>query len=150
MNFRYALLLIVLLAGCDQLGIETPAQQAARSEAEGKAIGSACRQSGRALEDCYQMNSKVPKAAIFDGWREMDGYMRENKISDAVPQSLGKLSAGKHKSPEPAEEPAASPHAGAENKDAAPAAAGKDEKPAESTPAAKPATSTAAAGKHAT
>lgn len=150
MNFRYVPLLVVLLAGCDQLGIETPAQEAARFEAEGKAIGSACRQTGRALEDCYQMNSKVPKAAIFDGWREMDGYMRENKISDAVPQALGKLPAGKHKSPELAAEPAAPPHAEASNKDAVPAATGTDGNPAAPAPAAKPAHTSATAGKHAT
>ena len=41
-----------LLAGCEQLGIEDPAKVAEAREAEGKAIGGACRHSGRALEDC--------------------------------------------------------------------------------------------------
>jgi hypothetical protein len=80
-------LLALLLAGCDQLGIDTPAAEAAREEAEGKAIGSACRQSGRALEDCYQINRRAPKAAIFNGWRDMDAYMRENKIPEIKPES---------------------------------------------------------------
>jgi hypothetical protein len=75
-----------LLAGCDQLGILTPAQQAAKADAEGKAIGSACRQAGRALEDCYQISPKTAKSAIFDGWREMDAYMRENKLEVVTPQ----------------------------------------------------------------
>lgn len=141
MNFRSVPLLIVLLAGCDQLGIENPAQEAARSEAEGKAIGSACRQSGRALEDCYQMNAKVSKATIFDGWRDMDGYMRENKISDAVPQ-LSTKALPKRKSGEVTEEPANPPPADD--------AAAKTAAPAEPVPAAKPANTGAPAGKHAT
>ncbi len=90
MKPSYGLILILLaplLASCDQLGIETPAAEAAREEAEGKAIGSACRQSGRALEDCYQINRRAPKAAIFNGWRDMDAYMRENKIPEIKPES---------------------------------------------------------------
>lgn len=75
-----------LLAGCEQLGIETPAQQMVRADAEGKAIGSSCRHSGRALEDCYQLNPKASKSAIFNGWREMDTYMRENKLEAVPPQ----------------------------------------------------------------
>jgi hypothetical protein len=81
------LILAPLLASCDQLGIDTPAAEAAREEAEGKAIGSACRQTGRALEDCYLNNRKAPKAAIFNGWRDMDAYMRENKIPEIKPES---------------------------------------------------------------
>jgi hypothetical protein len=76
------------LAGCDQLGIfgiESPAQIAAAQEAEGRAIGSACRHSGRALEDCFARNKKAAKAAIFSGWRDMDAYMRENNIEIMAP-----------------------------------------------------------------
>jgi hypothetical protein len=76
----------LLLAGCEQLGIETPAQQMVRAEADGKAIGSSCRHSGRALEDCYQLNPKASKSAIFTGWRDMDTYMRENKLEAVPPQ----------------------------------------------------------------
>ena len=86
---RLSLLLassVLLLSGCDQLGIETPAQQDAKVEAEGKAVGSACRQAGRALEDCYQINPKASKSAIFNGWREMDAYMRENKLETVPPE----------------------------------------------------------------
>lgn len=73
------------LPGCDMLGIDTPAKQAERREAEGKAIGAACRHTQRSLEDCYASNPKASKAAIFAGWREMDEYMRENDIPPATP-----------------------------------------------------------------
>lgn len=78
------ILLALLLAGCEQLGIEDPAKLQAAREAEGRAIGSACRHSGRALEECYSLNKKASKAAIFSGWRDMDAYMRENNI-DIIP-----------------------------------------------------------------
>lgn len=74
----------ILLAGCEQLGIEDPARIAAERDAEGRAIGSGCRHSGRSLEDCYSLNKRASKAAIFTGWRDMDAYMRENNI-DVVP-----------------------------------------------------------------
>jgi predicted flap endonuclease-1-like 5' DNA nuclease len=77
----------IALAGCEQLGIEDPAKVAAAKEAEGHAIGSACRHSGRALEDCYLLNAKASKAAIFTGWRDMDAYMRENSIESVTPTS---------------------------------------------------------------
>ena len=61
---------------------------AARREAEGKAIGGACRHAGRAIEDCYGLNRKADKAAVFAGWREMNDYMRENKVETVVPQGV--------------------------------------------------------------
>jgi hypothetical protein len=39
----------------------------------------------RAIEDCYTLNPKADKAAVFEGWREMDEYMRENKIEGVAP-----------------------------------------------------------------
>lgn len=74
------LVLALTLSACEQLGIETPAQTTARQEAEGKAVGGACRHAGRALEDCYKSSPKMSKSAIYAGWRDMDTYMRENKI----------------------------------------------------------------------
>ena len=63
--------LILSLAGCDmiqqQMGIEDPDAKAARTDAEGKAVGDACRQSGRAIEDCYSIYSWLPKAPIYEG-----------------------------------------------------------------------------------
>lgn len=71
---------VVPLSGCDLLGVETASQVAARKEAEGKAIGSACRHAVRSVEDCFRSNPKAGKAAVFAGWKEMDVYMRENEI----------------------------------------------------------------------
>ena len=79
-----------LLAGCDvvvgALGIESPEKVAAMREAEGKAVGGACRHAGRAIEDCYALNKKAEKASVFAGWRDMNDYMRENKIEPVQPQ----------------------------------------------------------------
>ena len=80
-----ALLLIALLAGCEMLGIDSPEKLAALKEGEGKAVGSACRHANRAIEDCYTLNPKAQKAAVFAGWREMDEYMRENKLEAVAP-----------------------------------------------------------------
>lgn len=78
------------LAGCDQIaqkmGLEDPAKKEARLEPEAKAVGSACRHSGRAIEDCYSIYTWLPKAGIFAGWKEMDAYMRENEIETIAPQ----------------------------------------------------------------
>lgn len=69
-----------LLAGCDALGIESAVDVAAKKEAEGKAIGSACRHAVRSIEDCFSGYPRAGKAAVFAGWKEMDEYMRENAI----------------------------------------------------------------------
>lgn len=73
------------LTGCDMLGIESTEQTNAKKEADGKAIGSACRHAMRAIEDCYVLNPKASRSAIFNGWREMDEYMRENQIQGVAP-----------------------------------------------------------------
>jgi len=83
------LLCPVWLAGCDLLGIEGASAVQARREAEGKAIGAACRHAGRAIEDCYALNKKADKAAVFAGWREMNDYMTENKIEVVAPSGTG-------------------------------------------------------------
>jgi hypothetical protein len=72
------------MAGCDMLGIESAAVVAARREADGKAVGAGCRQAARSVEDCYGLNKRADKAAVFAGWREMNDYMRENKL-EAMP-----------------------------------------------------------------
>ena len=80
-----SLAVLTALTGCDYLGIETPAKEAEGKVAEGKAIGGACRHANRALEDCYRYNPKANKAAVFDGWKDMDVYMRENKLETIEP-----------------------------------------------------------------
>jgi len=84
------LVLLCLLGGCQLTGGDPPEVVAARKEAEGKAIGGACRHAGRAIEDCFALNKRAEKAALFAGWREMNDYMRENKI-DVVPPQGGVL-----------------------------------------------------------
>ena len=87
---RHALLLALaaasLLAGCEMLGIESPEKVAALRDADGKAIGGACRHAGRAIEDCFAIYKKADRAAVFAGWRDMNDYMRENKIEPVPPQ----------------------------------------------------------------
>ena len=98
--------LACITTGCDivqqQLGIEDLAAKAARSEADGKAVGGACRQSGRAIEDCYSIYSWLPKAAIYEGWRDMDTYMRDNKLETVEPQLPPVAPPGSKKKPSPA------------------------------------------------
>ncbi|GAB4215314.1 MAG: hypothetical protein Fur007_13080 [Rhodoferax sp.] len=71
--------LVVPLSGCDLLGLG-PDPRIAQKEADAKAIGAACRHGLRSIEDCYTLNKGVSRANIYAGWREMDEYMRENKI----------------------------------------------------------------------
>ena len=82
---RLLLAVCLLASGCDQRGIETPAVTRATKEADAKATGGACRHAGRAIEDCYTLNKKSDKAAMYAGWREMNEYMRENKLEPVVP-----------------------------------------------------------------
>ncbi|MBN8488791.1 MAG: hypothetical protein J0M20_13855 [Burkholderiales bacterium] len=103
----------VLLAGCDQLGIESAAVVAEKRSAEGKAIGGACRHAARAIEDCYTLNKKADKAAVYAGWRDMDDYMRENKLEPVLPQ----IKPEPKKKPPPAEGEEAVADAAADGKD---------------------------------
>ncbi len=68
------------------LGIESVEKVAAARDADGKAIGGACRHAGRAIEDCFTIYRKADRAAVFAGWRDMNDYMRENKIEPVAPQ----------------------------------------------------------------
>lgn len=100
--------LCLLAAGCDQLGIESASTIAARKEADGKAIGGACRHAARAIEDCYVLNRRAERAAIYAGWREMNEYMRENKLEPVVPQIQSETSVA---AAQPAEGDTAEEHA---------------------------------------
>jgi len=83
------LAMLLSLGGCDLVTALLADPKAAQRVADSKAIGSACRYGMRSIEDCYALNEKASKASIFDGWKEMDQYMRENKI-DGVPSKVGK------------------------------------------------------------
>lgn len=104
---RLLLLLIAAwLAGCDLLGIEPASAVAARREADGKAVGAACRHAGRALEDCYELNPRVDRAAVFAGWREFNDYMVENKIEIVKPEGTAGTEVAASEDDEDAEPPA--------------------------------------------
>ncbi len=83
-----AVLALLLLGGCEIPGL-IPDPRVVQREADANAIGGACRHALRGIEDCYTLNPKAPKSAIFAGWKDMDSYMRENKI-DGAPSMLGK------------------------------------------------------------
>ncbi|MES2950154.1 MAG: hypothetical protein V4858_16555 [Pseudomonadota bacterium] len=83
---------LTLLAGCDNVAALLADPKVAQRIADSKAIGSACRYGMRSIEDCYALNEKASKASIFDGWKEMDQYMRDNKI-DGVPSKVDKAAA---------------------------------------------------------
>ncbi|NMF87805.1 hypothetical protein GPA26_04840 [Aromatoleum petrolei] len=120
------LLLLLSLSACEQLSnaldLPDPQKTAALAEAEGKAVGGACRHAGRSLEDCYALNAKAQKAAIFAGWREMNDYMTQNNLP-TVPSQVAHPQA-----PTPAAIPASV--AGPATMDTAPSAAPAEDRAA--------------------
>ena len=84
------LALTLLIAGCDSASITAllADPKVVQKEADAKAIGGACRHGLRSIEDCYALNEKASKSAVYTGWKEMDLYMRENKIEGVAPQGL--------------------------------------------------------------
>lgn len=72
--------LSALLAGCNEIPGLGPDPRTVAKESEARAIGGACRHAMRGLEDCYALNPKSPKGMVFEGWKDMDSYMREFKI----------------------------------------------------------------------
>ncbi len=76
---------VFLLGGCDQMKERAGFQDPLRMEAEGKAIGGACRHAGRGLEDCFRLNTASSKSAIYAGWKEMNEYMAKNNIEAVIP-----------------------------------------------------------------
>lgn len=75
----------LLLSACEIPGLGVD-KKALEMEAEGKAIGSACRHALRGIEDCYGQNPDALKSAVFTGWKDMDQYMRENKLEGTPPK----------------------------------------------------------------
>jgi hypothetical protein len=62
-----------------------------------------CRHAARAIEDCYGLNKKADKAAVFAGWREMNDYMRENKIEPVPPAAAADAATAAAKADDTAE-----------------------------------------------
>jgi hypothetical protein len=71
--------LFLALTGCDYLDLngEVEAQKQIKNA---NAVGAGCKQAGKSIEECYQSNPKAIKSAVFDGWKTMDEYMRENNM----------------------------------------------------------------------
>ncbi len=82
------LVLALLLGGCDLIDQLMADPKAAQRESDAKAIGGGCRHGLRSIEDCYAMNEKASKSAIFAGWKDMDQYMRDNKIEGVESKGL--------------------------------------------------------------
>ena len=83
----FTLAAALLLSGCDLAALLAD-PKVAQKEADAKAIGGACRHGLRSIEDCYSLNEKASRSAVFAGWKDMDQYMRDNKIDGVVPQGL--------------------------------------------------------------
>lgn len=93
----------LLLLGCDQVKERAGFTDPTKMEAEGKAIGGACRHAGRGLEDCYQLNKLASKSAVYAGWKEMNEYMLKNNMQ-AVAPSISRETLEPKKKRIPAEE----------------------------------------------
>ena len=85
-SLALTLLLATVLTGCDLAALLADPRVAQR-EADARAVGSACRYGMRSIEDCYELNDKASKSAVFAGWKEMDQYMRDNKV-DGIPAKI--------------------------------------------------------------
>ena len=101
-----------MLSSCDLSQI--PGLDGKFSIDDSKAVGAACRHSGRALEDCFTLNPNTHPSGVFDGWRDMNDYMLANEIDVVKPEI--KTSAFKSATVSPG---AAMPHASGQP-DAAP------------------------------
>ena len=99
-SFFLVFLTTFLLAGCDRLGLSDPAVEAARRDADARATGSACRHAGRGIEDCYTQNPESARAPVYAGWKEMNDYMRENKIEEVKPVAVAASASSKSASAE--------------------------------------------------
>jgi hypothetical protein len=72
--------LLLLLTSCNWISNVTGLSKDAN-----KAVGAACRQSGRSLEQCYLRNPDADKAQVYAGWREMHEYMTREHLQTMAP-----------------------------------------------------------------
>ncbi|MBV8680584.1 MAG: hypothetical protein JO338_09065 [Aquitalea sp.] len=117
--------LLLVLAGCNWVNNVSGLSKEAH-----KALGAACRQTGRSLEECFKRNPDADTAAIYAGWREMNEYMVKNKLETMEPPASD--------TPKPHADAAAS---AAKDGSAAPAAAPAEGKSSSAAPAPPPLTS---------
>ncbi len=73
-----------MLSSCDLSQI--PGLTGKLSIEDSKAVGAACRHSGRALEDCFTLNPNTHQSGVFEGWRDMNDYMLANEIEVVKPE----------------------------------------------------------------
>jgi len=85
MKSGFWLVCLLALAGCDQLKERAGIVDPFKAEAEGKALGSACRHAGWGPEDCYRLHPDASKSAMFAGWKEMNEYMMKNNMQAQPP-----------------------------------------------------------------
>ncbi|MET3108089.1 hypothetical protein AAKU67_002466 [Oxalobacteraceae bacterium GrIS 2.11] len=93
-GMAFLLLCCLLISGCDKGdGNKDAERDLSIKEGNARATGSACRQAGRALEDCYKLNPESDRASVFAGWKDMNDYMRENKMEEVKPMLDGPVAA---------------------------------------------------------
>ena len=131
------LALLPLVVGCDALKDRMGIPDPAKVEAEGKAVGGACRHAGRGLEDCYRLNPTADKSSVFLGWKEMNEYMLKNKMESVTPEIPAEIPRKTKKKKPPAEGGEAEAEAPSDAKDTGHGDAAKTEpaKPEPSKPA---------------
>lgn len=120
-----------MLSSCDLTQI--PGVTGKLSLEDSKAVGAACRHSGRALEDCFTLNPTSTQAGVFEGWREMNDYMLANEIEVVKPEIKTSAyppepeSSAKDAAPKDADSnaPVKNPHAGPAPSDPPPPASGR-------------------------
>lgn len=78
------LALCSLLTACDKPDTSID-RDVSIKEGDARATGGACRHAGRALEDCYALNPESDRGSVFAGWKDMNDYMRENKMEEVKP-----------------------------------------------------------------
>lgn len=85
MKSGFCLVCLLALAGCDQLKERAGIVDPIKADAEGKALGSACRHAGWGPEDCYRLHPDASKSAMFTGWKDMNEYMMKNNMQAQPP-----------------------------------------------------------------
>jgi ATP-dependent phosphoenolpyruvate carboxykinase len=74
------LLFTLFISGCDySTNINKSKEYINKQDAIAFA---SCKQSGKTIEDCFIIQEDISKSGIFDGWKEMEQYMRENNLKE--------------------------------------------------------------------
>lgn len=102
------------LSGCLGDYLPNPKALEEKERLEAVAVGSGCRQAGRSIEHCYEKHETMTRAGIYQGWRDMDEYMRLNKLdTQAAKDPIYGADRGGEAKPAGAAEAASEPASGA-------------------------------------